>query len=665
MKKHFIKAALLLAAAVFIIPAAPVSAAPSVTVKVSPGNALSEISPYIFGVNDFAYSSAVTVNSIRQGGNRYTAYNWENNFSNAGSDWHNSSDTYLLNGVPSSLKKLPAAPMLNLHQTARNAGADFTLVTLQMAGYVSADSSGNVTEAAPSSRWAEVVSAKGSAFSLSPDAADGKVYMDELVNYLTNRLETAKNGGITAYALDNEPALWSGTHSLVETSPVTCAELIEKSAALSAAVKSVDSSALVFGPALYGYNAYCTLQGASDWNSVKGSCRWFIDYYLKNMKAKSDAAGTRLLDVLDVHYYTEAKCSCGARMCTHTTAACIQTRLDSTRTLWDSSYKENSWIAVDTGGKFLPLLPNLNSSIDKYYPGTRLAFTEYDFGGANHISDAVVEADVLGIFAENGVYFSTLWPTQNSRFQLAAINMYTNYDGKGGAFEGELVSSESSDRSLVSSYSAVDSNGTLRVILINKSISADTSASVSISGSTSYSVSGAYTLSGSSTDIKAGTASISANKLNVTLPALSVTEIVLTDGGAAVVTTTVPATEKPAEKTTVAVVTTSPVTSSATSAATTEPTEETTSPEATSAETEPEQTTLPETEQTHADASPEAAPEETAGTSAPEESSADETTSPAEAEAEGAFPFLPIIIGGAVVLAAVAFVVIKFVIKKK
>ena len=54
-----------------------------------------EISPYIYGVNAFDSSSLknVTVKNVRQGGNRYTGYNWETNWSNAGEDWHHSSDT--------------------------------------------------------------------------------------------------------------------------------------------------------------------------------------------------------------------------------------------------------------------------------------------------------------------------------------------------------------------------------------------------------------------------------------------------------------------------------------------------------------------------------------------------------------------------------------------
>ena len=47
------------------------------------------ISPYIYGVNEAGNSTSlkkVTTHSLRQGGNRFTGYNWENNYSNAGQD---------------------------------------------------------------------------------------------------------------------------------------------------------------------------------------------------------------------------------------------------------------------------------------------------------------------------------------------------------------------------------------------------------------------------------------------------------------------------------------------------------------------------------------------------------------------------------------------------
>ena len=45
------------------------------------------ISPLIYGVNSMSDLSTNRPTMLRPGGNRWTAYNWENNASNAGSDW--------------------------------------------------------------------------------------------------------------------------------------------------------------------------------------------------------------------------------------------------------------------------------------------------------------------------------------------------------------------------------------------------------------------------------------------------------------------------------------------------------------------------------------------------------------------------------------------------
>jgi hypothetical protein len=52
------------------------------------------ISPYIYGTNQLL-TEEENWTAMRQGGNRLTGYNWENNASNAGTDWINSSDNFL------------------------------------------------------------------------------------------------------------------------------------------------------------------------------------------------------------------------------------------------------------------------------------------------------------------------------------------------------------------------------------------------------------------------------------------------------------------------------------------------------------------------------------------------------------------------------------------
>ncbi len=287
------------------------------------------ISPYIYGVNQYGNDlSKVSATSIRQGGNRMTAYNWENNASNAGSDWKHSSDNNLSNSDE------PADCAMQLSKEAERNGASYKFTTLQLAGYVAADKNGTVTEAeaAPSDRWNEVVLSKGSTFDESPDLTDGKVYMDEYVNYIINKLgDSSSPTGIQGYSLDNEPALWHHTHSRIHPERVTIDELAEKSIEMAAAVKKLDPEADIFGPALFGYSAFCSLaddDSSDEWEKIKAenNYHWYLDCYLEQMKKAEEEHGIRLLDVLDIHYYPEAKGQCRVSECTnppHTKCAFI------------------------------------------------------------------------------------------------------------------------------------------------------------------------------------------------------------------------------------------------------------------------------------------------------------------------------------------------------
>ncbi len=507
-----------------------------VSVFVDLNGSRKSISPYIYGVNSqFAsdeYLYDATAGSARQGGNRFSGYNWETNFSNAGRDWNHNSDRYLIN-FNASLLNTPGAPAIGFANEANEKGVPYKITTIQMAGYVAADDSGEVSESekAPSSRWVEVKASKGSALSLEPDKTDGYVYMDEYVNYLVQTLgDSTTATGYQAYSLDNEPSLWSGTHSRMHPNSVTCEEIITKTVDFALAIKSVDENAEVFGPALFGVNAYTTFSNASDWSAHCADYDWFISYYLDEMKKAEQSCGKRLVDVLDVHYYSEAKGQCRVTECedySHTD--CIEARLQSTRTLFDGEYIESSWIG-DYEQEYLPILPNIQKSIDTYYPGTKIALTEYNFGGGNHISGAIAQADALGIFAQNNVYCANLWAINSSfEYQLAAIDLYTDYDGNDASFGDTLVPSSTSDSVRSTSYASINGSdeSKVNIVLTNKDLTQSQITAVSIDSSTVYTSAKVYGITGDSNEIKLlqTVNDIQDNGFTIDIPALSVVQI--------------------------------------------------------------------------------------------------------------------------------------------
>jgi len=512
-----------------------------VTVTVNPAAGRAAISPYIYGSNqDF---SGVALTARRIGGNRMTGYNWENNASNAGSDYFFQSDDYLtwVFGVTGTPANIPGLTLTHFMDQSVAANVPYSVVTLQMAGYVARDKAGPIlpAEIPPSARWVPLRNAKGSPFTLSPDPTDGYVYMDELLYFLLQRYGPASSThGIRGYDLDNEPELWSSTHAELHPAQPTCVELVSKSVDLAGTIKRMDPGAEVLGPVSYGFGSDYDFQGAPDWPVEKarggGRYRWFLDYYLEQMKQASATSGLRLLDVLDLHIYTEARAG-GVRVNSTsdwTNVAANKGRMQAPRELWDASYVQDSWIQ-QYFSDFLPFLPNIQKSIAAFYPRTKLAFTEYAYGGDGHISGGIAEADALGIFGKQGVYLATIWPGGgDTSYLAAAFKLYRNYDGAGARFGDTTVTTTDSDSVNTSAYGSVDAADAdkLHVIVLNKNYDSNATVAFDLGTSTTYR-SGrvfAFDANTATPTERAAITSITGNRFTYMLTPLTAAHFVLT-----------------------------------------------------------------------------------------------------------------------------------------
>lgn len=430
---------------------------------------IGEISPYIYGSNHDIKGFDFTL-ARRLGGNRLTGYNWEIDASNSGKDHRHQSDRWLAEQpfwnessvkYPGSETIRHAGTLLDFHRESQKRGS-YSLITVPMAGYVVADDKGQVSEAeaAPSERWVRV-EAEG------PNKAaefldDGVVYVNQMVWYLVEQLGGADRDGIRGYSLDNEPGLWAQTHPRIHVGNVSCGELLKKSVATAQAIKSVDPSAEVFGPALWGMSAFTGLQDAEDWKKLKaeGGYAWFIDAYLDHMSKASEKEGKRLLDVLDVHWYTQDPTG---RQFIGAEAA------HSARALYDVNHIEPNWVGTHFQ-RFQPLLPRLKQSIDQYYPGTRIAVSEYDWPMTGEVYGGLAQADALGAFGAHGIYFAAYHHRVNTKedsYIAAAFNLYLNYDGRGAGFGVTSLPISLLTKQDVVGYASLAVDGSLHLILLN------------------------------------------------------------------------------------------------------------------------------------------------------------------------------------------------------
>lgn len=526
------------------------------------------ISPYIYGTNDPNLISAAT--NVRLGGNRWTAYNWENNDSNAGSDYIFQNDSYL------SASTSPGAAVLPTLTAGARTGAA-TLLTIPINGYVSADRLGNGDVRYPNgdtskpklsqatilaTRFVQEFPSKPggpASFSLTPSTTDGAVYQDEFVNWV-NHQTTA--GQQVFYDLDNEPDLWSSTHAEVHPAAATYQELINGSKNYATAIKAVSPNALVFGGVNYGWGGYVNLQGASDQSTDSTiTTKTLLNFqaaYLKQMHAADVAAGKRLVDVLDMHWYPEAVGTNGIRITGNdNSAASVAARVQAARSLWDPTYTyntnpalgENSWITRDslpyqpagTPAPFnttaIQLLPREKWLVNQYDPGMKLSLSEYEYGGGADISGGIAEADALGVFGQQGLFAANWWSDGSSAtFTNSAFNMYLNYDGKGHKFGNTSIGAATNSNSTTAVYASEDAGNPNRMVLvlINRT-GAQVTSTLNIANSSNLSLVNAYQLTSASSNIahvvyNPGSPQwqwLGTNQLSYNLPAMSVTTLVL------------------------------------------------------------------------------------------------------------------------------------------
>jgi mannan endo-1,4-beta-mannosidase len=493
----------------------------------------SPISPFIYGSN--RVDQQVPWVSVRLGGNRWTGYNWENNASNAGSDWFHSNDDFVCWFLSCPDSNQPAAALHTFLNMVQTSGGHYGLLTLPMAGYVAADKNGEVgvDQVAPSSRWKNINFNKPAPYETTPNLGDEWVYVDELVAHLVSEYgESAASAVRRGYSLDNEPDLWSYTHPRLHPSQTTVSELIQRNVALASAVKSVDPSAEIFAPVHYGFWGMMTLQDAPDWFELRNGYAWFVDYYLEQMHLHSVSRNLRLLDVFDFHWYPEAQ-GCGKRILwSEVGDECLQwARMQAPRSLWDETYREDSWIG-QWFDEYLPLLPRLQSSIQTYYPGTKLALTEFSYGAENHISGGIAVADVLGILGKYSVYLATFYPLEeNSDYVRGAYQIYRNYDGQESSFGNISVWSQSSDIENASIYAAIhDLNvSQLHLIVVNRNLHQAVQGNFSIESPLNYHSMDAWILDQESPNVRMffDNKQISSNRFLINIPPLTVLHLVL------------------------------------------------------------------------------------------------------------------------------------------
>ncbi len=490
------------------------AAATGPALTVDAGNQTHAISPYIYGMNAYTLSTSVAkagnIGIARWGGDSTSRYNYQLKVTNDASDYYfeNQSLAYQVG---------PTGYFNDLVSSDSSLGIA-TLGTVPVLGWVAKDAT---SCSFPTSTYPSQVSidtSRGCGNGLYPEGvhgctnasgcnitgnsasatstAVGASWAGSWVASLVSTFGTAANGGVAVYDLDNEPSWWDGVHRDVHPAPFTYDEVTNNGIATAQAIKAADPTAAVSGPVIDYWWAYFYSKKDIEAGWGTGPCYqpWsspsdrtahggtpMIEYYLQQFAAYESAHSQRLLDYVDLHTYF-APDNLAFSIAGDTSVQ--QIRLDSTRVFWDPTYTDPNFPQPNyvtdanyTANCSTPLqapqvIPMMHNWVNADYPGTKLAITEYNWGGLESINGAIAQADILGIFGREGLDLGTLWGPPDATTQvpgLMAFEAFRNYDGANSTFGNGALASTSTDQSKLAVYGALRTkDNAVTLVVLNK-----------------------------------------------------------------------------------------------------------------------------------------------------------------------------------------------------
>lgn len=500
------------------------------------------ISPLIYGIatwfeNEGPQQWTMGATARRWGGNAASRYNWE-----LGNAWSLNHNWYFRNA---RISDKPGFSYETFLEENRAHGVKSALV-VPILGWVAKDTR---SYAFPVSVYGPQQS---TAFD-SPDAGNGILLsgkpippgsptatsvpstpasIERWIRRIRQR-DASRGRGVHQYILDNEPMLWHRTHRDVHPDPATYDELLEKTLAYAAAIRRADPEAVIAGPAAWGWLEYNFSARDSELSTRLRPDRLLhgnvplLPWYLGKVREYERKTGTRLLDVVDVHFYPAMPTvGLGTGGATDTGGAAL--RLRSTRSLWDASYLDESWIK-----ERIRLIPQLREWVDDHAPGLGISIGEWNFGAEGHISGGLAVAEALGRFGTEGLTSAFYWtypPDQSPAWW--AFRSFRNYDGAGAAFLDQSIRVRV-EGTLTSLFASRDSSGQRVVaVVLNMDPRSPLDARIDVGACGEVRSVRAFAYSGGVAGLVATEVGRSESTINATLAPHSITVVELTLVGA-------------------------------------------------------------------------------------------------------------------------------------
>jgi len=493
--------------------ALPASAQVTITVDAAVNR--HPIDPRVYGV---AFADQATLQDLdlplnRWGGNTTTRYNWAISTSNHARDWYfevipddeglndglngKSADEFIQPTLAAGSQPIMTIPAIGLlpNTRARGCGFSMALYAGQMGCCVATAPDDGDCGNGLDGTWNAIKNL------VNPFDVATNYPSSHQGNWIAHNVATfgsAATTGVKYYAIDNEPGLWDSTHFDIHPNPSTYDEIWGKTQDYGAVIKASDPASLTLAFEEWGWLGY--FDSTADWNAsppvtTDRSAHGGVPlgpWLLQQAHAYEQTHGTRIVDVLALHWYPQGEKGTTLEEynpndpAEEVTNATKLLRNQSTRSLWDPAYVEQSWIqdvpAPGEAQSIVRLIPRMRDWVNTYYPGTMIGITEYDWGDGNdpntHIgaqvdpNGATAQADVLGIFGREGLDLATRWTSPPAGTNVYnSFKIYRNYDGAHAKFGEISVSGSSPVADTVATFAALrSSDHALTVMVINKDL---------------------------------------------------------------------------------------------------------------------------------------------------------------------------------------------------
>lgn len=335
--------------------------------------------------------------------------------------------------------------------------------------------------------------------------------------------------------MDNEPEIWYSTHDDVMPSQLSAEAFMQRyfAVAQKARAKYPDIKLVGFVPCSEWF-WFAWTREASNKITYKGSQYAWIEYFIKRIGEHQDSTGIRLLDVIDLHTYLDA--------------ASVDELLQVHRVFYDTTYnypgangvKLTSADGWDESITKEYIFKRINDWLTEYLGsdhGVTLGSTESGWDSFNQMPLALNYASTLGVFANEGVELFTPWFWSPSYWEV--VHLFSSY------CKNISVKSTSSDDNYLSAYSTISSdNDSMTVVLVNR-YATTKSVQVTLTGFTV--TNGLYTtcelsnlpadnstetfVSATDNALTTSTVAVAGNVFTLSLPAYSITSVILYTGG--------------------------------------------------------------------------------------------------------------------------------------